>query len=289
LQKLLQAPSGFFGRLFCHCGLIMPRPQRFCIFCGRPGLTKEHIWADWLKSYIKKDEPSHEEFSIFFPTPGPTNETETKKRSGDVRRRTVKIVCGPCNGGWMSRLQERTKPILLPLLEGQAATLSPAQQRTLTAWAAMVIMVGNYMKHETQVSSTQEREWLRLKEEPPENWQLWIANLATDAHAWVSNRFPLSLTENITYSPDKGRPQPNMQTTSFVVGKLFLYGFSFPFPEIAALRQFTEADERELIIPIWPNRQTDLHWPPSRTMTREQSIEATTKVLELVTRAAQRG
>src|SRR6266566_295420 len=33
----------------------MPKPQGRCIFCGRTGLTKEHIWADWLKKFIPKN------------------------------------------------------------------------------------------------------------------------------------------------------------------------------------------------------------------------------------------
>jgi hypothetical protein len=30
----------------------------------------------------------------------------------------VRVVCGPCNSGWMSQLQNQAKPFLTPLFEG---------------------------------------------------------------------------------------------------------------------------------------------------------------------------
>jgi hypothetical protein len=29
-----------------------PQKQGLCIFCGRPGLSKEHVWADWQRSSV---------------------------------------------------------------------------------------------------------------------------------------------------------------------------------------------------------------------------------------------
>ena len=31
------------------------KPPGRCIFCGKVGLTKEHMWADWLRSYIPRE------------------------------------------------------------------------------------------------------------------------------------------------------------------------------------------------------------------------------------------
>jgi hypothetical protein len=45
--------------------------------------------------------------------PGPLH------RKGDARSQKLKVVCKACNSGWMSELQDRTKPVLLPLLTRQ--------------------------------------------------------------------------------------------------------------------------------------------------------------------------
>jgi hypothetical protein len=41
-------------------------------------------------------------------------------RAGDTHSRTIKRVCKSCNSGWMSRLQQAAKPILVPMLMGEA-------------------------------------------------------------------------------------------------------------------------------------------------------------------------
>jgi hypothetical protein len=117
----------------------MPRPQRFCIFCGRPGLTREHVWADWLKKYIPKNEINHTSFSA---TLHPTrSDFRRKKVAGDLRSRRLRVVCRSCNNGWMSRLQERAKPLLLPLIKGESTAFTYDEQELLAAWITMSIMV----------------------------------------------------------------------------------------------------------------------------------------------------
>jgi len=50
-------------------------------------------------------------------------------------------VCVPCNTGWMSRLENRTIPILRPMVQGAvAATLTVEDQATLTLWALKTAM-----------------------------------------------------------------------------------------------------------------------------------------------------
>src|SRR5262245_26970593 len=59
--------------------------------------------------------------------------------SGDPQSRRVKNVCRRCNNGWMSVLQEHTKPIIIPLLKGDTTLLNSDRQNTLATWAAMTV------------------------------------------------------------------------------------------------------------------------------------------------------
>jgi hypothetical protein len=266
------------------------RGRRLCLFCAGPGLSREHIWADWLKAYIKKDDPRHEISSLFHPAPQrPEMIKEIKKQEGDVRSRRLRVVCKTCNNGWMSRLQNRAKPILIPLLTGESATLSILDQQIIAAWATMTVMVGEYIKAETAVITQSERDHLRLTNTPPPTWKIWIANLAvTDLSAWVSGRFPVIKSEDIAHPHDNGIPRPNVQETSFIVGKLFIRTVSSPFPEIVNLRQFTVEDERSLIIPIWPQRFDELVWPPRIAIGKDDWVIAVSRLFELIERSHNR-
>jgi hypothetical protein len=99
-----------------------------CIFCPRTDLSKEHVWADWLKNRIPKNMPSYSSLSaIAYPT---HTEFKRQKISGDIQSRKLRVVCERhCNNGWMSRLQETAKPYLLPFVLGQVSALDASAQR----------------------------------------------------------------------------------------------------------------------------------------------------------------
>jgi hypothetical protein len=37
----------------------MSKPQKRCTFCGATGMSKEHIWGDWLKKHVATAMPKH--------------------------------------------------------------------------------------------------------------------------------------------------------------------------------------------------------------------------------------
>lgn len=60
--------------------------------------------------------------------------------AGDPKSLRVKCVCVECNTGWMKRIQDAAKPIVVPLLQGDAIALTEAQQKILASWIAMAVM-----------------------------------------------------------------------------------------------------------------------------------------------------
>ncbi len=150
------------------------RPQRLCIFCGRPRLTREHVWADWLKRYIPKTAAN---YSYLSATLHPAHsEFQRKKISGDLRSRKLRVVCTSCNTGWMSQLQERAKPYLLPLIHGDTTAFYTDAQQLLSAWIAMFVMVAEHFDRYKVVSTNRERRYLRKELRAPPNWRIWIGD-----------------------------------------------------------------------------------------------------------------
>ena len=53
----------------------------------------------------------------------------------------VNDACDTCNGGWMSALENRTKPILGAMIAGNVTTVDVVQQRIIAQWAHKTAMV----------------------------------------------------------------------------------------------------------------------------------------------------
>jgi hypothetical protein len=91
----------------------IPNPPRRCIFCGGSPISRDHIWAQWMRPEVEQAQVLEKTYAETRASPKQRRHVKT---TGDARSRKLKIVCIPCNSGWMSRLQELTKPILSPPL-----------------------------------------------------------------------------------------------------------------------------------------------------------------------------
>jgi hypothetical protein len=99
---------------------------RSCAFCNQPGVTKEHVWPDWMRK------------QGVIPAGAGTHVVESSRSTrvfqaplGDTQ---VRQVCGKCNSGWMSRLEAEAAPLLMPMFEGSAIALDGTSQDTLSKW-----------------------------------------------------------------------------------------------------------------------------------------------------------
>lgn len=99
-----------------------------CPFCGKNDSkpSKEHLLPKWFTEEFGSaawdcfDELTH----------------YTRKSTKHLHLVTDKgrRPCETCNNGWMSRLEKRAKPILIPLMRGRESVLTPRQQATIAMW-----------------------------------------------------------------------------------------------------------------------------------------------------------
>lgn len=239
---------------------------RKCIFCGGPRDSREHIWADWLEPYLPREMQSHTLYSAVITKPGEETATR-KKRSGDPHSTQVQCVCKRCNGGWMSKLQEAVKPVLLPLINGKHCTLEPRwQQSTLAGWAAMSVMAAECIADRIAIPQI-DREYLKGHRRPPQQgWRIWIGNFKRGDWPgyWAHNLFSFT-EEELAKGTYRASEKPNTQTTAYVVGQLFVYVFSSAIPEVVTLWRF-DGRADTLLRRVWPPNDLDIGWPPSETM-----------------------
>src|SRR5688572_19623641 len=106
--------------------------MRPCILCGGTvGRSREHVYPEWMHKYLSYSTPSRFEYSGSL-TKGdqegvgvPNLSLHGRPRKGERTISTkIEVVCGGCNNGWMSQLEEFVKEPLVPLILGKKHVFS---------------------------------------------------------------------------------------------------------------------------------------------------------------------
>ncbi len=151
-----------------------------CIFCGNTGLTKEHLFADWLTELFPRtadDTHTHGKIITWEPTPKFLGEC----RQGHSGSRKVRKVCSTCNNGWISGIDSKAKEVSLPLIKGSFSSVTPEMQLHLATWFSKIAMVGDAIEPNRGVDLQHDRDWIRANLQPPPLWEVWIGSyLGTD-------------------------------------------------------------------------------------------------------------
>jgi hypothetical protein len=190
-------------------------------------LSREHIWGKWLKAYVQSTMKKHHMQEEVVGRPGTPISIKSTIRAGDPLKSKIKIVCEACNNGWMSRIQQRAKPFLIPLIEGSTSVLGTVAQKAIATWCVMATMTAEYLTHDlTSIAISQaDRDWFRDHGSPPENWKIWIGRYHGNRGQWTHFVVPV-LSRGTTNSADDRRAAPNTQTTTFIVGRLLVHVMS---------------------------------------------------------------
>jgi hypothetical protein len=228
-----------------------PDPPKRCIFCDQPGLTKEHLWPNWLKSFLPRQATDHyhvtgssavADSKIF------ASDAQLKRQTGDIRSRRVKVVCRACNHSWMGKLQEAAKPKLVPL-HGAWSRLSVYDCEAVSAWAVMFTIIVERLDVSTAAATAAERRAFSLDRRPPANWMIWVGH-CKDWPPWDFYHRGWGVFSEGNAVPASTDERCNSQTTTFKVGELLLHTYSTMAPAI-------DVDPvvfalKHGLCPIWP-------------------------------------
>ena len=209
----------------------MRRPSEKCIYCeSDASLSKEHIFGQWLKPYVKSNSTKSVHFtSLVQPDPGtkvPIQTVEKGKLSKNWKPHLIhlKIVCTSCNNTWMSEIQESAKSYLLELLIGRWPEFDTNAMSIIASWATMVTMSLEFADINTLTATQAERTEFKVTKRPGSNWQVYVGLCDTRADAgsfWHR-------AGGIYKEPPKGAAKLNAQTTTFYFGKSFFHVVSAP-------------------------------------------------------------
>lgn len=223
---------------------------------------------------VRADRKKHHIHLTRIPSPK-LPDSEIRLRAGDPIRSNVHVVCERCNNTWLSRIQEVTKPILIPLLQGKRSTLGPQSQAQLAKWCAMATMTGEFIDKDPIAKGVTlgERQILWKESTIPPHWRIWIARY--QRYKWKVEW--IHLTVQILGSEDvpglkPGDPAPpNTQTTTFVIGELYVHVMSSTgHPDLISKWAWPAFSQiSRLLIQIWPVKESFIAWPSESLSDRD--------------------
>jgi hypothetical protein len=237
---------------------------RTCIFCGSPPKSREDVWPCWMTSH--------------FVAPG-IMESE-RGRSLEIRtwpvdrpELVIRCVCGGCNNGWMSRLQDGAKPIIERLWTSEEYSLDLHDRRTLASWAVMTSMVLQTLDEPDNWSYSElDRTVFWKRQHIPSFMGIWIANCVGHASMYTQGRSML------TGPPQGSARQARGHAISMAFGtlgiqvlKVTLEGAVKLPKDITVSQGF--GDWENIALQIWPLKGDPVNWPPPKGIRCEPELE----------------
>lgn len=217
------------------------------------------MWADWLRNYIPRTKTEfYSQSGIMFRS---STDSKIVRHTGDPHSGRIQCVCGACNSVWMSIIQNQTKPILIPLLQGDRHSLRKQSQAALAAWITMFTMVAEFRLRSGEIAaiSAEERKQFMTTQRPLPNWKIWIGTI--DDENWkgryIHTTLPVYSSNDVVKRTNNNVPVPNTQTTTFTVNKLFVHVLSSSVIEVDRQKIAGRFAQR-----IWPLVTKSIKWPP---------------------------
>ena len=183
--------------------------SRGCLFCGRLWGTArrsdEHVLPKWMRQHEQTTLTApHQSYSLGLDLDADSREFVELPRTLVTRKSTMlglktRDVCADCNNGWMSKLEEAARPIILRVAEaarsGDEVELSRADARTLALWCQKTAATNELTSARPQVMTGQMGRHL-AEGKPIRGGLVWMARHPRDydlalarAHIDVSSIF----------------------------------------------------------------------------------------------------
>jgi len=184
-----------------------------------------------------------------------------KTKQGHTRTRRVKIVCKSCNGGWMSTLQNKSKALLVSLMNEEDVTLNEEQQYLVTQWITMTAMTSEFSHRPSIAIPRSQRLQFKIDQIPPIGWYIFIGRyrgLNWDTRFRHHGGHSIDPTrEAFSYSKNY-----NTHSTVFVVKSLAIYVLGSLNPDFINkkadfIEEFSSAYN---LHSLWPPNQNELKW-----------------------------
>lgn len=245
----------------------MAQVQAKCMFCEKAGVSDEHLWSEWLHRFLPRFPENKRVQAVRRTVRGQIFQEKPKERPGEPWNVVSRAACESCNNGWMSRIDEATKPVMLPLVKGDASVCWPEDMKALAQWIWLKTIVGEHMSPGEEVTPAEDRRRFMERREIPSSVRMWVGRCGEGGWecSYIRN------TNLLLAAPPWLRPQilsKNTQTVALGVGQLFVYLLHSTSP---AVTDFIEKHVPKKLAQIYPLPPGQLNWPPEKRLTAKEA------------------
>ncbi len=245
--------------------------KRRCVFCGGEGVTREHVWPQWLIELLA------ERYTDTSVTITWGKDRERTARELDA---TVKRVCAPCNTGWMAALEGRAKPILVPMIMGEnlPITLVPLSQRILANWALKTALMLDFLHSGSKpvFQSSAYSSFFRDRH-PTRHTAIWVACFGEPGLRFHASSQTIAMANPPEYTPEgivtRGRAYESGALSTFSAQAAVFQVVTFP-ENSPTIR---DALDPPGAIHIWPLAGRSFNWPVNNIAYGEAVLMAFSK------------
>jgi hypothetical protein len=241
----------------------MPKLPGLCIFCGRGGLSKEHIFPDWMRQLFRRTPTdTHTEGEIWWvPNPRSNNEMWTlparRLVQGHAGSRKVRVVCRSCNNGWIGDIDEAAKPTLLPLICDRPTIINRDQQQILGKFLTKVVITSEYTKPRDRAIPKEQRDYFFLNRNPLPLWHIWIGRY--NGSLWRELMIFHHMVKLLAHTEKPSGGPRNTHSTVMGMGSLLALVIGTSRNNLT----FEIGDSHEsALVRLWPIRNDIIRWPP---------------------------
>jgi len=242
--------------------------MRTCIFCNHKASTGEDAWPKWLMkrfpassaSYMDAERNGHKLGS--WPMAKP--------------KLLVNWLCAKCNNGWMSRLENKTMPILVSILDDKLCAINSTSQLTLARWAVKTTMVLECLNpNRPWFYNDDERQLMCATQAVPPRTSVCIAKCVDQPNIY-------STAKDLSTSIDDNGVHAYATTMAF--GSLAFQIVSIKTPKtipenVSITYDVTEGHWDKILLQVWPIIQESLVWPAGYGLNGERGLAALTERL----------
>ena len=177
---------------------------------------------------------------------------------------TVKNVCAECNNGWMSEIENSTKDILVPMIDGQSMSLDLDAQRKLASWTCKTAMVMEHTLGDAGMIYWRQDERAAISKsphEPPSDATVRIA--ASDGQ--VLSFFTGGVRQMVGVVSKTSRGPGTCAT--MVMGALVLQIDSSRWKGLPGETVIVWAHPHaNRSVEVWPKPKNEVNWPSAKPL-----------------------
>lgn len=225
--------------------------KKTCIFCARRADSDEDVIPKWIPRLLKQQERERVRMrtSRFGHEPHEQLTGESIQKVGNV--------CSTCNNGWMSRLEEDAKPIMMPMMLGNPLTLTASQQERVTTWMTKTAMMYESMATGEVLYNSLDRHHFMKTDSPLGATSVWLGQYTGGIRVIADYR--------LLHRQQNAGGSVRILVLTLVLGKLVLQLTSAKWTQempCIELPTMVLKDTNDLLVQLWPVNLVGVYWPP---------------------------